>query len=264
MRSPSSPAETADPEEDTQFYRDACRDLVELGLDLARRTQAQPVTPQHAPLQTLAFERIARAIRRTILLAEHLGQPRPDASLAGPERASPTEPGNRPEKKSPAQTGTVERQRVETLASDRREVSDMKRDVATRPLSEIIAEIRRDLTSAPEPGPHPPTQPPTQPPTPPPSAPPRPFRPLPAPEQGPRPSHPNPPHPFSPFRAAAGPAAGSPFSQGPAPRSTSLSRNTAYLRSLPIPGARPIPVLQALDPRPPLPPGPNRRKKRSR
>ena len=177
---------------DTQGYRQVLHDLIAMGADLARflhghaaaqaapqavahpthpapatqqTTNAQqPTDPHPAPPSdalislTLAFDRTARAVRRSILLARSL--------------ADPVQPA-----KDPAQRRTAARRRIirevedaiqrtasaandgrdgpETLQAelrDRLDAPDLDDDISTRPTADIISEICRDLGLAAPPG----------------------------------------------------------------------------------------------------------------
>ena len=95
LPSPSAEPETAaDPQaEQVEHYRRVLNELVDLGAELARlvvqQAKAQADAPQPsapAPDPTIAFDRISRAIRRSIALARKLDEPVP-----APEAAHPAE-----------------------------------------------------------------------------------------------------------------------------------------------------------------------------
>ena len=98
----SFPSTSAEPEaeadqqaEDAQYYRRVLHELIDIGADLARmvhqqaKAQAEAGVPaaEPAPDATIAFDRIARTIRRSIALARTLGEPVPaPASHPGQHR----------------------------------------------------------------------------------------------------------------------------------------------------------------------------------
>ncbi len=89
----ASPAQASQRDEDAQYYRQVLHELIEIGTDLARalhrqaapETNSQPsATPAAAPAPdpTIAFDRIARTLRRTIALARKLSDPAPQRPAA--------------------------------------------------------------------------------------------------------------------------------------------------------------------------------------
>ena len=132
-------------EEDAAFYRAALHELISIGTDLARDVQAarrtEPPTVT-APEAAEAFERIARATRRTILLATRLNDtPAADpaktrrAVIRAVEDAITAEPG----------TDAPAKQRLEAEFRERLDAPEFAEDLATRPVAEIVADILRDL-----------------------------------------------------------------------------------------------------------------------
>jgi hypothetical protein len=110
--------------QDAQYYRRVLHDLIDIGADLARlihrqaQLQAEPTVPAANPRAensasgtsdtaqtmapppavtmdpTIAFDRIARAVRRTIMLAQKLAEPTPVHIAARPRPyASARKPG---------------------------------------------------------------------------------------------------------------------------------------------------------------------------
>ena len=91
--------------DDTQYYRQVLHDLIDMGTDLARLVHAQatrepapnapaPSAPAPAPAPaptydpTLAFDRIARCVRRCVALARRLAQQHPPPAHAAHPRAA--------------------------------------------------------------------------------------------------------------------------------------------------------------------------------
>ena len=162
--------------EDAQLYRQVLHELIHIGTGLARALQAQAIAHAHAAMQdptppkpstdqATAFDRIARAIRRTITLARSLSElPAPARTPAHPgaaRRPTPPEAGQgaarypdalpgHGDAEAPAETPSADlRDRPETPdrdAPDRdRDGPDRDEDDTGRPPAEVIAEIRRDL-----------------------------------------------------------------------------------------------------------------------
>ena len=165
------------------------------------------LTPADLPALAVAFDRLARTVRRTILLAQHLDDPRPttprpqnpprhpldlattpDHELPDHEPPTHDHPGEphdeRPGPNTIPHTPNHHDHRDRLDRLDRLDPDDFTAD-HTRPLHELIAEIRQDLSL-----------PPAQPPTPqPPNAPPPASPPPPPPPPAPPPTKPTPPRP---------------------------------------------------------------------
>ncbi|MBV9528725.1 hypothetical protein, partial [Sphingomonas sp.] len=97
LTDPAHDAAAQQREADTAYYREVLHELIEIGTTLARAlprqaTQPTPAQLQPAPAKALdlasAYERITRAIRRTIALARTLDQPAPLLTARGPARAA--------------------------------------------------------------------------------------------------------------------------------------------------------------------------------
>ena len=157
--------------ENDAHYNQVLRDLVGMATDIARTihtqitsrqqaaTAALPPTPSSAndqfPDPTLAFDRISRCIRRTILLAKKLPG-------LGDER------GREPNAENPTLRRIASRKRIlrqvedviqrnarpehlDTLQVELRErldSPDLEDDIDHRPLPDIVADICRDLRVA--------------------------------------------------------------------------------------------------------------------
>ena len=141
---------------DAHYYRQVLHELIDIGAELARlvlqqaKAQAEAAVPavEPAPDATAAFDRTSRAIRRTIMLARTLDEP-------VPARA----PGD------PAQARVIARKRIIRTVEDaiqreaggeqagalhaelneRMDGPDLDDEIAERAVTDIIADICRDL-----------------------------------------------------------------------------------------------------------------------
>ena len=164
---------------DAQQHRQAMRDLIGMGIDFARLlhgratqdahdatpapqpTDASP-TPAPSPPATdtliplaAAFDRIARAVRRCILLARSLDAPAPPARDPARHRAAARRRIIR--EVEDAIHRTNEGDAADALRAElheRMDTPDLDDDLSTRPIAELITEIRRDLGLATLPGDH--------------------------------------------------------------------------------------------------------------
>ena len=149
--------------EDAQYYRQVLHDVIGMATDLARTLHAQATTPPRptpaqAPPNTIeiaaAFDRIARAIRRSITLARHLNDPIKPAPDPAHHRAAARAQVIRTVEDR-IHRAAHEGDRAESLTAelrDRLDGPDLDDDLATRPTPDIIAEICRDLGLAALPG----------------------------------------------------------------------------------------------------------------
>jgi hypothetical protein len=182
---------------DAQYYRQALHELIDMGTGLARLLHQQATTQAHAapqdpgsqpapvpapdPLISIAaaFDRIARAVRRSIALARSLADPVPPARDPAQHRAAArkrilrdvedaiqrTAPGSghaASDHAAPDGSGADDADADEAgdealLAElhDRLDAPDLDDDISSRPVAEIITEICRDLGLAALPGAHP-------------------------------------------------------------------------------------------------------------
>ena len=160
-------------DEDAQYYRQVLHELIEIGTDLARtlHRQATPAPkaepsaePAAAPTPdpTIAFDRIARTLRRTIALARKLSDPAPPrpAQL----RAEHTSERRLAARKQiiRAVEDTIQRRsngaEAEALHAEfyeRLDDPDLDDDLDQRPVAEIIKDICRDFGIEHFPGTHP-------------------------------------------------------------------------------------------------------------
>ncbi len=143
-------------DEDAQYYRQVLHKLVEIGSRLARaidRQAAPAPAPPPAPRTELAvaFERVARTLRRTIALARKIADPAPQARAA--EQAHQRRVTARKQIIRDLED-TIHREahgrKAETEALhaelyERLDTMDLDDDLDTLPIAEIIAALRRDL-----------------------------------------------------------------------------------------------------------------------
>ena len=165
MQHPTTP-----PDENDAHYDHVLRELVDMATDIARivhtqitrqqqaATAALPPTTKPAndqfPDPTLAFDRIARTIRRTILLAKKLPEIRanlrshPDTDptlrrIASRKRILRTVEDVIQRNAKPQELDFLHAELRERLDSD-----DLEDDIDHRPLQDIVADICRDLRVA--------------------------------------------------------------------------------------------------------------------
>ncbi len=151
----------------TQHYLRVLDGLIDLGVSLAERIQRQPVnhaeeaaagiepSAEPAAAVSLAFDRTVRGVRRSILLAQRMQDPAPARAAA-----------------DPAQHRSLVRQRILRVVEDeihekfrgeaaealrqelveRLESPELEDEIDSRPVDEIIIDIRHDLDTAGEPG----------------------------------------------------------------------------------------------------------------
>ena len=167
----SHPTSLTDPGQqaaDAHHYREVLHDLIGMGTALARRLHDQAIAPAPRPAPApaapspapdlialaTAFDRIARAVRRSIALARTLAQPIAPAQDPAAHRAAARKRILR-EVEDAIQRRHHEGDTAEDLNAelrDRLDGPDLDDDLATRPTPDIIAEICRDLGLAALPG----------------------------------------------------------------------------------------------------------------
>jgi hypothetical protein len=150
--------------EETQDYRAALHDLIGMGMDLARlvhrqvKSQAE-ATPDTAPDPELiiAFERISRAVRRSILLSRKLAEPiAPAAEHATQHRTAARRRIIRQVEDTIQCFGdAAEAPSLHADLRDRLDGPELDDDIDNRPVADIIADICRDFGLAALPGTHP-------------------------------------------------------------------------------------------------------------
>ena len=165
---PARPTPLSQRDEDTQHYRQMLYELAEMGMDIARTLHRQATQPAAAadpapaeapqPDPTVAFDRIARAIRRTIALARTLTDPAPPspAAQAGQRRLSARKQVIRAvEDTIQRETQGAEAEALHTEFRERLDAPDLDDDIGHMPIGEVIAMVCRDLGIAHIPGTHP-------------------------------------------------------------------------------------------------------------
>lgn len=155
---------------DTRYYRDVLHELIDMGTQLARAVHAHamrtalaqakaPLPDSDAPAppdSTVAFDRIARTVRRTVLMARHIAEPPKAANTAGPRDAARRRILRECEDKIAVAAfnhrntpGRIDSGALRTELRERLDAPDLAEaladDIQARPIAEIIAEICRDL-----------------------------------------------------------------------------------------------------------------------
>ncbi len=174
---PATPPRTAWP----RYYTRVLHELIDVGVEIARtlpaQARAQAADGAHAepgaataapgrdepkddtpPAPTdiaLAYDRITRAVRRTILLARKLTEPAPAPDTAAAQAAARHRVASRKriireveDAIGRATQGSATHTRAETLHAellDRLDGPDLDEDIGHRPAADIVADICRDL-----------------------------------------------------------------------------------------------------------------------
>ncbi len=169
---PLSPNLLSQRDEDAQYYRGILHELVEMATDIARAVHRQATAEQSAehgpagaaqpqapaPDPTIAFDRIARTLRRTIALARKLADPAPlstAAQAAERRRIARKQIIRAVEDSIQRDADSAEADALHAELYERLDTIDLDDDIDTLPIAEIIAAIRRDLGIAAMPGAHP-------------------------------------------------------------------------------------------------------------
>lgn len=150
--------------DDAAYYKRVLHDLIDMGNDLARIVHDQakrqagekaeaatavlppiPAANDRYPDLTVAFDRIARSVRRTILLAQKLEEPAPNHSpnrfrIAARKRILRTV-----EDTIKREAKTEDRPALRAELLDRLDAPDLEDDIDTIPIEDIITDICRDL-----------------------------------------------------------------------------------------------------------------------
>ena len=166
-------------DEDAQYYRQVLHELIEIGTDLARTLHRQAATEPNnqpnaepaaaqapTPDPSIAFDRIARTLRRTIVLARKITEPTPPRpkDLAAERRAERTNERRLAARKQIIREveDTIQRRskgaEAEALHSEfyeRLDDPELDDDLDQRPVAEIIKDICRDFGIEHFPGTHP-------------------------------------------------------------------------------------------------------------
>ena len=132
---------SADGAGDARYYRRVLHELIEMGTDLARMVHGQAQADlAEAPALAVAFERVARTVRRTIGLARQLGEAPEQRRRVAVRRQIVRAVEDSIQELAPERQDDLEAELLERL--DGPDVAD---DIDHRPVAEIIAEICRDL-----------------------------------------------------------------------------------------------------------------------
>jgi hypothetical protein len=149
--------------QDALYYRSVLHAFIDMGTDLARQIHQQalstPTPAEPAPSAAhglaAAFDRLARAVRRSIVLARKIAEPAAPAA-AGDHRSAARRHIIR------AVEDTIQRSVPDAKARslhdeflDRLDAPELEDDLQNRPVADIIAEICRDLGLDAPPGAHP-------------------------------------------------------------------------------------------------------------
>ena len=137
-------------EADVQFYRTMLHQLIELGVELARDvcSQAKAAPAPGVPQADVAvmFERVSRAVRRTIALAQRLGEPVAAPVADAARRVARRRIIRQVEDLIQLKADGPEREdclRAELY--ERMDGPELEEELDLRPAAEIIADICRDL-----------------------------------------------------------------------------------------------------------------------
>ncbi len=152
----TSPTPSAEPDSatlaaDAAYYRRVLHGLIDLGADMApvvHEQTAHPVAPEPALDMAMAFERISRAVRRTINLARKLADPVKASTARDPgvHRAAARMRIIRAVGESIDSGATdAEASDMREELADRMDAPDVDDDIDQRPIEEIIGEICREL-----------------------------------------------------------------------------------------------------------------------
>ncbi len=131
-------------------------ELVAIGADFARMLQAQACAQQDGPgaetvvRAAVAFERVSRSVRRSIGLAQKLGEPVVDAASA--RALARRRIAREVEDAIQRQASGDAAERLAAELGERLDSPDLEDEIAVRPVADIIADICRDLGIAALPG----------------------------------------------------------------------------------------------------------------
>ena len=154
--------------DDARYNRESLREMIDMGRELTRlllqraRAQAEAAAPDASvPDHSIGYNRLARAVRRTVLLAEKLAQPPKPAVSAAALRhhdKARTRIIREVEDVIQRRADGDEDEDEESLnaeLNERVDGIDVIDDIEDRPVADIIADIVRDLGLAHIPGTHP-------------------------------------------------------------------------------------------------------------
>ena len=162
----SSSPQQARPTPENARHASALDELIDMGMDLARLIHAQARTQAHAqaspappdatapaepaptptPDPTIAFDRIARCVRRTIRLAEHIAAARPAPTIpVAAHVAARKQVIRRVENVIARNRHGDAAQALHRELLDRLDTPDLDEDLAHRPTRDVIDDIIADL-----------------------------------------------------------------------------------------------------------------------
>ncbi len=143
------------PETDAAYYRRVLHDLIDRGVDLARRVHEQAIAAAPAAANrpdsdpTVAFDRIARTIRRTIALARHIAEHPAQGAV---QSSKPAERTTARARVIRGVEDAIHRRRNDTDAqalhaefAERLDDPEFEHDLDGRSIDDVIEEICRDL-----------------------------------------------------------------------------------------------------------------------
>ncbi len=141
---PPSPPQSL--EDDDAYYRAILHGLIDRGADLARQLHDR-AAKEPEPDPTIAFDRIARTIRRNIALARHIATNPPKTRTQTVERTQAREKIIRGVEDAieARRAPTTETATLYNELNERLDDAAFERDLRTRPLDDIIEELARDL-----------------------------------------------------------------------------------------------------------------------
>ena len=136
-------------------HQDVVDDLIDLGHQLARLVVDQAKTGVLSAIDaTVAFDRVSRSVRRSILLARKLAEPRREIDRVAARKRIIRAVEDTIQRDDDADrmddSGTLHGELL-----DRLDTPDLEDEIGTRPIGEIITDIIRDLGLAALPGTHP-------------------------------------------------------------------------------------------------------------
>ncbi len=146
---------------DAAYYKRVLHELIDMGMGLARMLHVeatrmldvpppepgQPFIPPNINFRpTPAFDRLARNIRRTIMLARSLDEPVTPRVPKRPARTAARQTIiRRVEDEIQREADGPEAESLHAELRERLDAPEFEDDLATRPIDDIIAEIRHDL-----------------------------------------------------------------------------------------------------------------------
>ncbi len=148
-------------DEDAQYYRGILHELVEMATDIARAVHRQATTehsadptpatalpaPAPSPQQAIAFDRLARSIRRTIALARKLSEPdrAPPSSKLRADGCNECCPSPRQRRTDRAETDALHAEPCERPEEpDFDADEDLDDDLDDQSFADLIASLRHD------------------------------------------------------------------------------------------------------------------------